>query len=483
MNLLPKEHQEFVKPEYWEKFFKKRGTRAFEWYGEYPELCGVLHKYIKPKDNLLVIGCGNSKLSADLYDVSYRNITNIDISDTMEFYDGEYSVVLDKGTLDALMVDESDKVVADIDQMFSEIDRVIKLMGRYICISLLQEHILRKIILEVCNHEDKTERLPGVAELVSAVQQLQYFAVVRQRISQRKVTEEQLQLALYSNSAATPRYTLTMVDSASKQHGQFAIFIVPQGRRQRRRYRHARYHGGDKQLSAYPKSDLVRTHQRFGVDAMKIITMDLTRTAENHQILNINAPVPKTNRIKPFQMRTARTINYWPKMMAAYLNYYEKYEFLDLTVDVHNFNKRDTISYGYVPSAQQLMVSNVEAITYDQLDFHYVRDYNGQTAGSSSKNNIWNLLDHYLNTTELAIRRIIGKPKRKQFSAQIWAIVDDFPNTNLILASEDHFSVRDYFNRIKVHASGIEEIKTHMVWDECMVLRSLAKNPSCTELN
>ncbi|XP_052790204.1 eEF1A lysine and N-terminal methyltransferase-like [Mya arenaria] len=303
MNLLPKEHQEFVKPEYWEKFFKKRGTRAFEWYGEYPELCGVLHKYIKPKDNLLVIGCGNSKLSADLYDVSYRNITNIDISDTvirqmkdqnekdrpdmkflkmdvlnMEFYDGEYSVVLDKGTLDALMVDESDKVVADIDQMFSEIDRVIKLMGRYICISLLQEHILRKIvryfserswavrihkintdnsegsekdfnmpvfavvctkfkknpqlpqILEVCNHEDKTERLPGVAELVSAVQQLQYFAVVRQRISQRKVTEEQLQLALYSNSAATPRYTLTMVDSASKQHGQFAIFIVPQGR-------------------------------------------------------------------------------------------------------------------------------------------------------------------------------------------------------------------------------------------------------------
>ena len=49
-------------------------------YGEYGELCGVLHKYIKPKDNVLVVGCGNSTLSSDLYDVGYKNITNIDLS-------------------------------------------------------------------------------------------------------------------------------------------------------------------------------------------------------------------------------------------------------------------------------------------------------------------------------------------------------------------------------------------------------------------
>jgi hypothetical protein len=41
-------------------------------YGEYPELCGLLHKYIKPKDVILMVGCGNSTLSADLYDVGYR---------------------------------------------------------------------------------------------------------------------------------------------------------------------------------------------------------------------------------------------------------------------------------------------------------------------------------------------------------------------------------------------------------------------------
>ena len=41
-------------------------------YGEYPELCGLIHKYIKPKDVILMVGCGNSTLSADLYDVGYR---------------------------------------------------------------------------------------------------------------------------------------------------------------------------------------------------------------------------------------------------------------------------------------------------------------------------------------------------------------------------------------------------------------------------
>lgn len=303
MNLLPKDQSDFVKPEYWEQFFKKRGAKAFEWYGEYPELCGVLHKYMKPKDNILVVGCGNSQLSSDLYDVGYHNIVNIDISDTvirqmldknqqqrpdmkflkmdvlnMEFTDSEFTVALDKGTLDALMVDSTEKVVRDVEKMFNEIDRVLRLMGRYICISLLQEHILNKVIhifadkgwavrvhrihtddsdsadrefhmpvfalvltkfkknpklpqiLEVCSRDDRTERFGSVEEVINIVKEMQYYAVVRQRISKRKITEEQLSLTLYSDMVATPRYTLTIVDSPSKLANNFAIFIVPQGR-------------------------------------------------------------------------------------------------------------------------------------------------------------------------------------------------------------------------------------------------------------
>jgi hypothetical protein len=30
-NLLPKTKSEFTETEYWDKFFKKRGDKAFEW--------------------------------------------------------------------------------------------------------------------------------------------------------------------------------------------------------------------------------------------------------------------------------------------------------------------------------------------------------------------------------------------------------------------------------------------------------------------
>lgn len=49
-------------------------------YGEYENLCDVLHKYIKLTDKLLVIGCGNSRLSENMYDVGIKNIINIDLS-------------------------------------------------------------------------------------------------------------------------------------------------------------------------------------------------------------------------------------------------------------------------------------------------------------------------------------------------------------------------------------------------------------------
>jgi ubiquinone/menaquinone biosynthesis C-methylase UbiE len=79
----------------------------------------------------LVVGCGNSELSEQLYDVGYRHLTNIDISETVvnnmnqknakqrpdltfqkvdatqtPYEDGSYQAVLDKGTLDAMASQE-----------------------------------------------------------------------------------------------------------------------------------------------------------------------------------------------------------------------------------------------------------------------------------------------------------------------------------------------------------------------------------------
>ena len=52
-------------------------------YGEFGELSGTLLKYIRPTDQILVAGCGNSELSADLYDIGYHKIVNVDISSTV----------------------------------------------------------------------------------------------------------------------------------------------------------------------------------------------------------------------------------------------------------------------------------------------------------------------------------------------------------------------------------------------------------------
>ena len=81
MNLLPKTSAEFHSKTYWDDFFQKQ-KNAFEWYGEYIDLCSIIHKYCKLPDKILMPGCGNSKLSDDMYDVGFKSICNIDISET-----------------------------------------------------------------------------------------------------------------------------------------------------------------------------------------------------------------------------------------------------------------------------------------------------------------------------------------------------------------------------------------------------------------
>lgn len=53
----------------------------FDWYAEYPELKPSFSQYdLKKTDKILMVGCGNSKLSIQMYEAGYENIVNIDIS-------------------------------------------------------------------------------------------------------------------------------------------------------------------------------------------------------------------------------------------------------------------------------------------------------------------------------------------------------------------------------------------------------------------
>lgn len=164
--LLPRGHADFRTKAYWDDFFKKRGERAFEWYGDYRKLSKLCEKSIDSKDKVLVVGCGNSDYSSDLYDAGYKYITNIDFSDmviqsmairnalreemrwlvmdmtAMSFEGSSFDVVFDKGGLDALMAHDSAEVKSKANDMFADIARITRPGGRYLCVTLAEPFII-----------------------------------------------------------------------------------------------------------------------------------------------------------------------------------------------------------------------------------------------------------------------------------------------------------------------------------------------------
>ncbi|NXX98881.1 EFMT4 methyltransferase, partial [Centropus bengalensis] len=115
-------------------------------------------------------GCGNSALSHDLHELGYPDVTSIDFSPAciaamraryahcpglrwavmdiraLAFPDATFDVVLEKGTLDVLMVEEKDpwavshQAVAAMHRVLAEVSRVLRPGGCFISITFAQPH-------------------------------------------------------------------------------------------------------------------------------------------------------------------------------------------------------------------------------------------------------------------------------------------------------------------------------------------------------
>jgi ubiquinone/menaquinone biosynthesis C-methylase UbiE len=105
------------------------------------------------EDRILMVGCGNSKLSQQMYEAGYKKIVNIDISPSvieqmrkaspdmewtvmdatqLTYGNEEFDFVIDKGTMDALI---SGKDYDICTKMLSESMRVADRDGQLILIT------------------------------------------------------------------------------------------------------------------------------------------------------------------------------------------------------------------------------------------------------------------------------------------------------------------------------------------------------------
>jgi len=156
--------------EYWENRYRRTDEpEEFEWLAGWDKLQSLCEDWLGDRRHregpLLVVGCGNSRLTEELAKAGWRDIVSADISATviekmaqrcpaalrpavrwvvddirrMAFPDAAFETVFDKATLDALLADKSqqdaDGVCPDVTLALNEIARVLRPGGRFVWVS------------------------------------------------------------------------------------------------------------------------------------------------------------------------------------------------------------------------------------------------------------------------------------------------------------------------------------------------------------
>ena len=75
---LPAHNSVYKEQSYWDQRF--RAEESYDWLSTFADIRALLEPAIRPSHRILLIGCGNSTLSADMYDAGYTNLVNIDYS-------------------------------------------------------------------------------------------------------------------------------------------------------------------------------------------------------------------------------------------------------------------------------------------------------------------------------------------------------------------------------------------------------------------
>ena len=132
-------------------------SEPFDWYQRYSGVRDLINQYVKREDVILMAGCGNSRLTEDMFEDGYTTITNVDVSRVvidqmlekykdkptlqwqqmnvcaLDFPDETFYVVIAKATVDAVLCGEGS--TANVAKLCSEVSRVLKVCG-VLCVDL-----------------------------------------------------------------------------------------------------------------------------------------------------------------------------------------------------------------------------------------------------------------------------------------------------------------------------------------------------------
>eukprot|EP00906_Rhabdomonas_costata_P008400 RCo011979 len=146
----------YSKKQYWDERYSS--CDSFDWYVVFEQLEPLLRPLLKDRNAaILILGCGNSRFSAQLYSAGYPNITNVDFSPVviermeavhrdmegmrwmvmdctqLELPDASFDLAVDKGTTDAMLCGEGAN--RNVHQMFRHIQRLLKAGGHFVMVT------------------------------------------------------------------------------------------------------------------------------------------------------------------------------------------------------------------------------------------------------------------------------------------------------------------------------------------------------------
>ncbi|KAF8623206.1 hypothetical protein AX15_006444 [Amanita polypyramis BW_CC] len=179
MARLPPKNEDYGSKHYWNQRYTLDNASDFDWFKSYADLAPYIYDLIPDRrsSRILILGCGNSKLSEEMWNDGYKNIMNTDYSSVvieqmrqrhgntrpemewhemdvrdLKFESGTFDVAIDKGTMDAMMTAKGDVwdpppcVVEDCTKEVDEAIRVLRKGGIFIYITFGQPHFRRRYL-------------------------------------------------------------------------------------------------------------------------------------------------------------------------------------------------------------------------------------------------------------------------------------------------------------------------------------------------